>query len=189
MRIPQPAFRSMLSRASKLPTTSFCPSRAVPAPSSQSHSPGAPPPSPKHPALATHAARVFASERARAQRPGARGRSGTQCAQLGASGGLAAPAGHTLRPGGRGRLLQSQPSPWGAGAGPWPGPPAPPAGLLRLLRGAPRAPRGGWDARSGAAGARVPRKGEGWASEIKGDAGVRSGAGDCGPRWSPAVSA
>lgn len=87
------------------------------------------------------------------------GAPGPRCAQLGARGGLAALARHPLRPPGRGRLLQSQPSPRGAGAGPCPGRrrpgPVPPG-----LRGAPLAPPGGSDTRSEAAGARVQTEGE-----------------------------
>lgn len=166
-RMPPPAFHSMLSGASKRPQPHnvFLSSRTVPAPSCQAHSPGAPPPSPKHPALATRAARVFASERARAQRPGARGRSGTQCAQLGASGGLAAPAGHTLRPADAGVRSNHSLLRGARARDPgWPPPLAPrgPAGSPGRL---------GHQVRSSGSARRVRRKGEGRASEIKEGAG------------------
>ncbi|XP_044790401.2 translation initiation factor IF-2-like [Bubalus bubalis] len=65
------------------------------APRRRTHSPGGSLPSPRRPAPATWA---LASERARAQQPGARGLLGTQGARWGARGGPAAPARHPLRP-------------------------------------------------------------------------------------------
>lgn len=91
-RFPLAAESSLQMRTAR---ARFCPAARSPAPGGRAHSPGASLPAPRRPAPAT---RALASERARAQRPGARGRSGTQRAQLGARGGLGAPAPRPARP-------------------------------------------------------------------------------------------
>lgn len=91
-RFPLTAESSLQMRTAR---ARFCPAARSPAPGSHAHSPGASLPSPRRPAPAT---RALASERTRAQQPGARGRSGTQRAQLRARGGRGAPTPHPLRP-------------------------------------------------------------------------------------------
>lgn len=73
----------------------YAPRRLPRAPRRRTHSPGGSLPSPRRPAPATWA---LASERARAQQPGARGLLETQGARWGARGAPAAPARHPLRP-------------------------------------------------------------------------------------------
>lgn len=129
-RFPLAAESSLQMRTAR---ARFCPAARSPAPGGRAHSPGASLPAPRRPAPAT---RALASERARAQRPGARGRTGRT--------GGADPA---ASPPGAGGCSNHSPL---RGARPR---------RLRALRGT-RATPGRSDARSGAAGARVRREGE-----------------------------